>query len=43
MPTLNAFQSAIVVPIALGVIGLAVAATAFAAPVRERVLARAET
>jgi MFS family permease len=43
VPTLDAFQSAITVPIALAVIGLVVAATAFAAPVRERVLARAET
>ena len=41
VPTLDGFQSAIAVPITLGVIGLVVAATAFAAPVRERVLARA--
>jgi MFS family permease len=42
VPTLDGFQSAIVVPITLAVIGLVVAGTAFAAPVRERVLARAE-
>jgi MFS family permease len=42
VPTLDGFQSAVTVPIALGIIGLVVAATAFAAPVRDRVLARAE-
>src|SRR3954454_1532125 len=42
VPTLDGFQSAVTVPIALGIIGLVVAGTAFAAPVRDRVLARAE-
>jgi MFS family permease len=43
VPTLDGFQSAIAVPIALAVIGLVVSATAFLAPARDRVLARAET
>jgi len=42
-PTLDSFQSAIAVPIAVGTIGLVVAATAFITPARDRVLARAES
>jgi MFS family permease len=43
VPTLDGFQSAIGVSIVLGAIGVVVAATAFLAPARERLLARAET
>jgi hypothetical protein len=43
VPTLDGFQSAITVPIVIGVIGLLVSATALLAPARDRVLARAET
>jgi hypothetical protein len=43
VPTLDGFQSAIGVAIVVGAIGLVVAATAFLAPARDRVLARAES
>jgi hypothetical protein len=43
VPSVGEFQSAIVVSLALAVAAVLVAATGLVAPVRERVLARAET
>jgi Na+/melibiose symporter-like transporter len=42
IPSLDGFQTAIAVVVGVAVLGLAIAASAFAVPVRDRVLARAE-